>query len=935
MPPRGAPGRAGHPRGGANPPQGGRGGGAVRGSQPSGLPAAHVNAVGLKRPNFGTAGRRIQVQVNSFAITAIPQGRIFHYDGRSSSLYKLPARFNMELFKILQSEETEVFTPKIVYDGRKIAFAPRELPLGESRRFPVTLPQANGGGNPTRQPRIYYITLKKVAEIDVELLERYIMGQQSTEEKILMAITALNVVLRMEPNLNYPFNRRSFYTPQETRNIGGGLTLWRGIFQSIRPTIGRLVVNVDLATGVMYKEGRLLDLCIEFFNRPQGTNPRFLSPVHNFSERDRHRLARFLTGLRVLVSTTGNKTRTIRGLSSVGADTYEFATHAGNTTTVAQYFQSLGRPLQCPTVGSTAMIPLEMCTVPRGQIMRKQVPDDKVKDVLEFSTLRPDARLDSIRRGIQNLQYGQSDYVRQFGMAIDTEPLKVDVRVLNPPKLKYGSQSRQPTVVSPSIDKKFFEPAAIARWAMVVYESPNRFPDAACRDAVNGFLAACASVGVQVATREPLIKYQHGQGSVEAHLKAVGAECNARLGGFPSLLVVILPDGGNDIYTAVKQYVGIPTQCLKSNKCGRAKPQYWANVLLKVNPKMGGINVIPDASVAVLSDPLNPTIIMGADVIHPAPGATDRPSFTAVVGSVDSHSAKYVTTSRAQTGRQEIINDLKDMCKDILGLYKGYRQNVEKQKQLNPKRLIFYRDGVSEGQFKHVLELVFLMLNPEACKEMGMNPQITLVIVGKRHHNQLFPPGNIADRSGNSPAGSVIDTGIAHPTDFDFILQSHAGLLGTSQPGHYTVLADSIQALSFALCHVYARSTRSVSIPAPVYYADIVCARAKNHFDPQGNLDLTDTSTQASASGAGPGGLEAYKLGYKPLHQNQRTKMYFMLDIVYYYASSVVMPKFSPEPKFEPELLEPNAKFSSKFSKGTEPNVKSSSRFRLGGGVRT
>ena len=29
--------------------------------------------------------------------------------------------------------------------------------------------------------------------------------------------------------------------------------------------------------------------------------------------------------------------------------------------------------------------------------------------------------------------------------------------------------------------------------------------------------------------------------------------------------------------------------------------------------------------------------------------------------------------------------------------------------------------------------------------------------------------------------------------------------------------ADGIQSLSFALCHVYARCTRSVSIPAPVY----------------------------------------------------------------------------------------------------------------------
>jgi eukaryotic translation initiation factor 2C len=52
----------------------------------------------------------------------------------------------------------------------------------------------------------------------------------------------------------------------------------------------------------------------------------------------------------------------------------------------------------------------------------------------------------------------------------------------------------------------------------------------------------------------------------------------------------------------------------------------------------------------------------------------------------------------------------------------------------------------------------------------------------------MFPPhtGPPAE-SKNAPAGTVIDTDITHPTDFDFYLQSHAGILGTSRPGHYTV----------------------------------------------------------------------------------------------------------------------------------------------------
>ena len=109
-----------------------------------------------------------------------------------------------------------------------------------------------------------------------------------------------------------------------------------------------------------------------------------------------------------------------------------------------------------------------------------------------------------------------------------------------------------------------------------------------------------------------------------------------------------------------------------------------------------------------------------------------------------------------------------------------------------------------------------------------MDAKITLVIVAKRHHTRFAPKNpdkqGDADKPKNCPAGTTVDTHIVSPVEFDFYLQSHGGLLGTSRPAHYSVLydennftADSLQSLSFALCHLYARSTRSVSIPAPVY----------------------------------------------------------------------------------------------------------------------
>jgi eukaryotic translation initiation factor 2C len=113
---------------------------------------------------------------------------------------------------------------------------------------------------------------------------------------------------------------------------------------------------------------------------------------------------------------------------------------------------------------------------------------------------------------------------------------------------------------------------------------------------------------------------------------------------------------------------------------------------------------------------------------------------------------------------------------------------------------------------------------------------------------------------------------------------------------------DGLQQLSFALCHVYARATRSVSIPAPVYCestpvrhlarhranrrpldADIVCARAKHHFDPDsaGDVDLNFSesaevqSRQSGSEGAGAArSLQRYKDLFKPLNPIAAKRMY-------------------------------------------------------------
>jgi eukaryotic translation initiation factor 2C len=257
-----------------------------------------------------------------------------------------------------------------------------------------------------------------------------------------------------------------------------------------------------------------------------------------------------------------------------------------------------------------------------------------------------------------------------------------------------------------------------------------------------------------------------------------------------------------------------------------------------------------------------------------------------MVGNIDPTYSRYIAISKVQKSRQEIIDDTEEMVKHCIRMHVNYKLETGiDRNQAFPKRAIFFRDGVSEGQFKQVIEGEVPKIKAAlADMKLPTIPKLTVVVVGKRHHVRFFPPQGQGDRSGNCPAGLVVDTEVTSPAEFDFYLQSHAGLLGTSRPAHYNVLydennfkPDELQSIAFALCHVYARSTRSVSIPAPVYYADIVCARAKNHFDPQSGVELSEDNTPSDPDKKKESAktLSYFQKAFKPLAGNAQRRMYF------------------------------------------------------------
>ena len=153
----------------------------------------------------------------------------------------------------------------------------------------------------------------------------------------------------MEPNLKHTFNVRSFFTRQEHQPLGGGLELWRGYFQSLRPGMQRCLINIDISTGVMYEASTLSKTARDFLslNYQQRNGPPIL-PKTGISDGHRLSLQRFITGIRIRVKQTGPE-RVVKKLSTVGARSLTFKLREGGSMTVADYFKkTYNTPLQEP-----------------------------------------------------------------------------------------------------------------------------------------------------------------------------------------------------------------------------------------------------------------------------------------------------------------------------------------------------------------------------------------------------------------------------------------------------------------------------------------------------------------------------------------------------------------------------------------------------------
>jgi len=313
----------------------------------------------------------------------------------------------------------------------------------------------------------------------------------------------------------------------------------------------------------------------------------------------------------------------------------------------------------------------------------------------------------------------------------------------------------------------------------------------------------------------------------------------------PQILFFVVNDKNSDTYLRIKKSCecryGVVSQVLQAQHVFKMSPQYISNVCMKVNAKLGGYTckAVGQVLPKIAPDHMKrPTMIIGADVSHAAPGAIDAASMAAITMTINKECTRYAAQCDTNGARVEMITttNINNLCGR---LFKMWQQMVGNGNL--PERVYYIRDGVSEGQYQQVLESevrdmkeLFRTLNPKA------NVKFTVVIASKRHHVRFFPGPGGRDRNGNPMPGTLVETGCTHPFEFDFYLCAHSAIKGTARPIHYHVLlnetgmgAEELEQMIFEHSFQYVRSTTPVSLHPAVYYAHLASNRAKAHADKQ------------------------------------------------------------------------------------------------------
>ncbi|KAI9453205.1 Piwi-domain-containing protein [Lactarius psammicola] len=794
------------------------------------------------RPGYGTVGRAIVVRANFFAME-LTRDTYYEYVVDISPVFrsrKPTAHIKSRVLTLFErSPEALPYIHKIAHDGAQRLVASERLPQplrGVVKYFDDEDPK------PRQDADSYTVSVQFSAELPTAPLKKFQDGDVTNIDKakeIDPLISALNLIMqRQAAQHGVRFGKnRYFFDDGEKRQLGPQLLALMGFYSSVRPIYKQLMVNVNVCMAAFYEPGKLSDALRAFHSHSRGAIPQDL-----------------LAKVKISTSYRGYKcVRAIFRILDVSAKKQKFfCKEYGRKVSVEEYFSKVyGIKLEeadtLPLIdignsGKPVYVPAELCTIERGEPYFGRLGRNETTSMLRYASRRPAANAQLIvERGLSRLGYTPTTPVLDsFGVHVSGEMSVIPARELPPPRVTYAKGSPRVQDGSWNLrDVKFHRGSKAPNWMVLVVRdgvkelSFSDTSDPRLLTFLDTFANKCRSSGIDLASKPSSILQTEDLSIIEDQKRRPAAVARIsqtieRFGNMKSIsfVLVLLQKQDDFLYPGIKRLCavdfGVHSQCLWLKKAldDRGREQYLANVALKLNTKLGGINhLLGKEAMGWLRE--KPTILVGIDVTHPSPKSVrGTPSIVGVVASIDNDFVQFPASLRLQKSRREVI-----------------RENG-----VLPERMIVFRDGVSEGQYPEVLEhelsqifRAFARVDPENPK---YHPVLSIV------H---------ADKNGNTRPGTVVDKGVTSVLDFDFYLQAHAGLQGSVKSTHYVVLydesaltADDVQQGVHTASYLYARATKRSASSRP-RTTPTLCASARATGSTSSSL-LNDDDDDASFS---------------------------------------------------------------------------------------
>uniref|UniRef100_A0A8H7Y049 Piwi domain-containing protein n=1 Tax=Psilocybe cubensis TaxID=181762 RepID=A0A8H7Y049_PSICU len=847
----------------------------------------------------------IWLTANAFEITQLPTGRYHMYHvgkppflRRAGSAARLlgwltigelaefdPPALRTYRIRLMQHLQTivapEIFTPPILYDGQATAYASRLLPHAKNENGAYFISMKSW--KPLHAAGIGIIKIKFSLTSAEQIDPRHVYDLIQEKTRTPRALAALNLVqLLIQQGQNLYRTRKTWTSFNSTNGLkleGSGLEVWDGIIQTVRPAHGRLIIVMQTSVGLA-------------------------------------------------IDGTRSRPKSIRGLVPTAGEYFLHENELEPTVAQDVYTQlrnpkNIGVRLQ-----SNDVVPLELCEVEPGQLFKNRLPYDLTTKFTRKAVVPPSSKMCKIKDAVQLSIH--SKFILEAGMKISPSPITISAKLLLPPRIVFNPTDPHLTFKNGAwntLQQGFTNPVAMKYWVIISFATETKksiifhdlrrhkscIVESCTRLGKNGnVMNSCLSIrsvtnlGPSDVNESPFMVPAKISDDVEFTMSdAIKKYYDIQVFGLAEgqkppitysqylrelMVVVILPglSRAAPIRRRVKWWgditLGVLTQCLQEGRLPtrQSRPnnisQYYNNVALKLNARLGGTNFYSDSQV-MQQLKTDRFIIMGAGVRHPE-HSVRRPSFTGVVYSLDDTATQYAALPGIQVPGVDRIMDLQDYVFQAIDTF-GRKWKGP------PKRLIFYRDGISETQFKSLalreisdIKSAFSKLwkKYEISRDKTPFPLLTYIVVGKREV-----------KDGYTFAGTVVDSGVTNPAVPNFYLQSHSSKKdwqrqNASRSRHYSILHDEnwhydmqpLQELSYSLCHNYAKATCAISIPTPVNYADLVCSHGMLHFHPEED-DLDEESAYTYWNYEEKEiAMERWRKAFRKVHPNLETSMYFL-----------------------------------------------------------